>query len=137
MFYHLKVWYTWLRRWRCCRGFGVQSPSAYGFIRYVVNEHYPYYAYEELRHQLVGFSSLEHKYGRLLLRIANYWQPVAIFCAEQKYFLYLNAGCRTSKISLLSQELLSFPPTDGAAARKKVIVLDWTEMINEIGRAHV
>ena len=40
---------VWLSRINHCRGFGVQSPSAYAFIRYVVNEHYPYYAYEDLR----------------------------------------------------------------------------------------
>ena len=52
MHYYLSTWWRWLRRCGCNRGFGVQSPSAYAFIRYVINEHYPYYAYQELRNGL-------------------------------------------------------------------------------------
>ena len=47
MHYYLSTWWRWLCRCKYCRGFGVQSPSAYSFIRYVINEHYPYYAYSE------------------------------------------------------------------------------------------
>ena len=54
--YHLKRWSIWLRRAKYSRGFGVQSPSAYQFIRYVLTEHYPYYAYQplHLRHRNEG-----------------------------------------------------------------------------------
>ena len=43
MNYKVQRYLHWLRRIKYCRGFGVQSPSAYRFIRYVINEHYPYY----------------------------------------------------------------------------------------------
>ena len=52
MHYYLSTWWRWFRRCGYSRGFGVQSPSAYSFIRYVINEHYPYYAYQELQEQL-------------------------------------------------------------------------------------
>ena len=37
---------TWIRRIRHCRGFGIQSPTDYRFVRNVINENYPYHAYE-------------------------------------------------------------------------------------------
>ena len=61
----------WLRRIRHSRGFGVQSPTAYSFIRYVINEHYPYYAYSELAEQFPSTGWCERKLFRLYLRIAS------------------------------------------------------------------
>ena len=63
--YYIKVIFRWIRRIAYCRGFGVQSPSAYSFIRYVINEHYPYYAFDELneKHKVAG--KLACKLGRL------------------------------------------------------------------------
>lgn len=65
---------VWLRRSRHSRGFGVQSPWAYRFIRYVVNEHYPYYAYGDLSRLYEGYSKQIQKLCRLYFRIANFWQ---------------------------------------------------------------
>ena len=65
---------VWLRRSRHSRGFGVQSPWAYRFIRYVVNEHYPYYAYDDLSRLYEGYSKQIQKLCRLYFRIANFWQ---------------------------------------------------------------
>ena len=39
-------WQVWLRRIHRSGGFGIQSPKDYAFVRYVVNEHWPYYAYD-------------------------------------------------------------------------------------------
>ena len=36
-----------MRRIGHCRGFGIQSPTDFMFVREVVNEHWPYYAYTE------------------------------------------------------------------------------------------
>jgi len=93
MLYYINTWWRWLRRSGYCRGFGVQSPSAYSFIRYVVNEHYPYYAYQELREKLAQLGRREHKIGRLLLRLSNYWQPTVWCSNHPKYDAYLHAGC--------------------------------------------
>lgn len=65
---------VWLRRSRHSRGFGVQSPWAYRFIRYVVNEHYPYYAYDDLSWLYEGYPKQIQKLCRLYFRIANFWQ---------------------------------------------------------------
>ena len=82
-----------MRRCGYSRGFGVQSPSAYSFIRYVINEHYPYYAYQELQEQLPQLNRREHKVGRLLLRLSNHWQPVIRLCNLHIFDAYLKAGC--------------------------------------------
>ncbi|MBF1524167.1 MAG: hypothetical protein HXN94_08000 [Prevotella salivae] len=79
------------------RGFGVQSPSAYSFIRYVLTEHYPYYAYDELKMRFKSFDHATKKKGRLYFRLANYAQASHWFdyhSAEQPYAAYVHEGCR-------------------------------------------
>ena len=44
----LKRYLVWLGRIHRCGGFGIQSPTDYSFVRYVINEHWPYYAYDSL-----------------------------------------------------------------------------------------
>ena len=97
MHYYLSTWWRWLRRCGYCRGFGVQSPSAYAFIRYVINEHYPYYAYRELQKRLTWLDRRGHQTGRLLLRLANFWQPEICIVNEHRFDVYLLAGCRKAK----------------------------------------
>ena len=75
MIYFIKRFIVWLRRVRYSRGFGVQSPWAYRFIRYVVNEHYPYYKYEQLDDQVYGIDKKTRKLCKLYFRLANYQQP--------------------------------------------------------------
>lgn len=116
MFYYIQTWWRWLRRCGLSRGFGVQSPSAYAFIRYVVNEHYPYYAYSELKSQLRTLTRRQHKLGRLLFRLANFWQPEARYCDEEIYLPYMYAGCHRSSVCSLSQL--------DDSSEKKMIVLD-------------
>lgn len=81
-------WLVWLSRIHRCRGFGIQSPTDYAFVRYVVNEHWPYYAYEELR----ACDWLTEKLGRLYFRLANWRQPRTM--VADKYQRYWQAGCR-------------------------------------------
>ena len=97
MHYYLSTWWRWLRRCGCSRGFGVQSPSAYAFIRYVINEHYPYYAYRELQKRLTWLDRRGHQTGRLLLRLANFWQPEICIVNEHRFDEYLHAGCKKAK----------------------------------------
>ena len=66
---------VWLSRIAYCRGFGIQSPSAYAFVRYVINEHYPYYAYRQLDSAAPSLSRADRKRMRLCLRVANQLQP--------------------------------------------------------------
>jgi hypothetical protein len=83
---------VWLSRISHCRGFGIQSPTDYGFVRYVINEHWPYYAYER-------WSSddwLTRKLGKLYFRLANWRQPHIIESNHAED--YLHAGCRNAVI---------------------------------------
>ena len=91
---------VWLRRMRHCRGFGIQSPTDYWFVRYVINEHWPYYLYETLGQ---GDDWLKKKLGRLYFRIANWRQPTII--ESDDYQEYMQAGCRKASFGE-SKELI-------------------------------
>ena len=101
----LKAASVWLRRIGHCRGFGIQSPSDYWLVRYVINEHWPYYQYEALGQD---DDWLTRKLGRLCFRIANWRQPAVI--ESSAYREYLQAGCRkavwgeSSELVVLSLE---------------------------------
>ena len=86
--------FVWLSRWRHCRGFGIQSPTDYQFVRYVINEKWPYYAYQDY----AGDDWLTRKLGCLYFRVANWRQPSVIIdgVGAEKYLL---AGCRKARIA--------------------------------------
>ena len=95
--YRVKWIWNWIHRMGYSRGFGVQSPSAYSFIRYVLTEHYPYYAYDELKMRFKSFDHATKKKGRLYFRLANYAQASHWFdyySAGQPYAAYVHEGCR-------------------------------------------
>lgn len=85
----LKRLLVWLSRVHRCQGFGIQSPTDYSFVRYVVNEHLPYYAYDFLKDD----DWLRLKLGRLYFRLANWRRPT--FMLPDKYEQFWLAGCRT------------------------------------------
>ena len=83
---------VWIGRLTHSRGFGIQSPTDYRFVRCVINEQWPYYDYEKLDQ---GHGWLHRKVGRLLMRLANWRRPKAMvdlvgFCD------YMQAGCRSA-----------------------------------------
>jgi len=90
----LKHVFVWLSRATHCRGFGIQSPSDYHFVRYVINEHWPYYAYT-----ILGKDDgwLRGKLGRLYFRLANWRQPAYIVDLTGSAS-YLQAGCRKAQV---------------------------------------
>lgn len=91
---------VWFMRIGRCRGFGVQSPWAYRMVRYVINEHYPYYGYDRLRAEWPDADAVKRKLCELCLRLANYMQPdvVADFsCDDGAFAAYLKAGCRKAR----------------------------------------
>ena len=92
----------WAARIRHSRGFGVQSPSAYRFIRYVVNEHYPYYAYSEMSSVHPQMLWHERKMGELYLRLANYCQAdrlVSFGLANDTLCEYIQHGCQKTIVT--------------------------------------
>lgn len=93
--------FVWMRRLSYCRGFGVQSPSAYRFIRYVVNEHYPYYAYARLRREFPHVGWRKRKLAELYFRVANFAQASTWidFAASDKVVeAYVASGCRVTSL---------------------------------------
>ena len=92
--YRLNRLFVWLSRIRHCRGFGIQSPTDYWFVRYVVNEHWPYYAYEELG---LDDGWLHRKLGHLYFRLVNWRQPQTII-DRVGVGDYLHAGCRRASV---------------------------------------
>lgn len=103
-----RLWhvFVWLRRIGHCRGFGIQSPTDYWLVRNVINQHAPYYQYEELGQ---GDDWLTRKLGRLCFRLANWRQPGII--VSDAYHGYLQAGCRRAGFddSLERPELVVLP----------------------------
>lgn len=92
---------VWAARCRHSRGFGVQSPWAYAFDRYVVNEHWPYYAYGELAAAHPGLPAAERRVLEFYFRLANHLQPdlVADFGRGDAAFAdYVRAGCRRAAV---------------------------------------
>lgn len=87
----LKHMLVWLSRMNHCKGFGIQSPTDYWFVRYVINEQWPYYQYEA-----VGKDDdwLTRKLGLLYFRIANWLQPKVMM--SDGYQDYLQVGCKTA-----------------------------------------
>ena len=86
---------VWLSRIHRCRGFGVQSPTDYRFVCHVINQHSPYYAYEQLG---TDEHWLQRKLGRLYFRIVNERQPQTVLDgigAEP----YVKAGCNKARIT--------------------------------------
>lgn len=101
MFSRLRRSILWVSRIKYCRGFGVQSPWAYRFVRYVINEHYPYYAYEDLCARFPHLSLRNRKLCELYLRIANHRQAAVAELYGQfpaSVGAYLHAGCRKMAI---------------------------------------
>lgn len=101
MNYKVQRYLHWLRRIKYCRGFGVQSPSAYRFIRYVINEHYPYYAYDELRKELTRLDSLTRKRMELYFRVANFRQAslwLDYSRRDDTIATYVGRGCNATRV---------------------------------------
>lgn len=129
MNYKVQRYLHWLRRIKYCRGFGVQSPSAYRFIRYVINEHYPYYAYDELRKELPRLDSLTRKRMELYFRVANFRQASLWldFCERNDVIAtYVGRGCHATQVRRITDlqqitadariEVLRICPSAGSEA---------------------
>ena len=96
-----KRYIVWLSRMSHSRGFGVQSPSAYRFIRYVLCEHYPYYAYAELRRSYPRAGWLTRKRMELYFRLANFRQAerfVSNGSDGEMLAAYVGGGCRRTRV---------------------------------------
>ena len=72
----------WIRRKRNSWGYGIQSPSDFYFVRHVLRELSPYYAYAALEEMAATYGDLLPHYtdavNRLLFRLANHLHPTTI-----------------------------------------------------------
>lgn len=119
--YYIQSISRWLLRCRYSRGFGIQSPSAYSFVRYVVNEHDPYYAYEQLDEEMKDRSKTFRKLGRLFFRLANYWQPQYVVMGDYDFAPYVYAGCQNTLVRMIDDYYF-----DEESAKALVIVdMEW------------
>lgn len=120
---------VWLARIGNCRGFGIQSPWAYSFVRYVVNEHWPYYAFKRLQTAFPKSSAVERKTGQFIFRLANFVQPcrtVSAFCdAETDALLaaYAVAGCRRMEYASCRDAAILNAAIEKRAADKPLILI--------------
>ncbi len=99
----LRYWFkrsiVFMRRFTHSRGFGIQSPSAYRFDREVINDHYPYEAYADLKQAFPQQDRLTMKLARLYFRIAHATQARRwALCTHQNdvYRAYIQAGCHAA-----------------------------------------
>ena len=99
--------FVWLSRLHHCRGFGIQSPTDYWLVRYVLNEHWPYYQYDTLGD---GDDWLRRKLGLLYFRLANWRQPQTIIGSG--YSNYWKAGCRKATVTQEIPALVELMFTD-------------------------
>lgn len=98
-----------MSRIHCCCGFGIQSPTDYWFVRNVVNERWPYYAYSALNDD----DWLRRRLERLYFRLANWRQPrVALDLVGASDSLLL--GCRSVSLCGVDGRFdMAVVPTDG------------------------
>lgn len=124
MFYKIRRARVWLRRMRYSRGFGVQSPWAYKFIRYVVNEHYPYYEYTHLNKEVYGINKFARKLCRLYFRIANYCQPKLVVdygAGSTAYRTYFKAGCQSCNVVMATADAKGEGKLDALLAQNPTV----------------
>lgn len=78
------------------RGFGIQSPWAYSFVRDVIAEDLPYYGYDSISKETRTDKKNESRMARLLLRLGNFVRPDSYTDITQKssFFAHFIAlGC--------------------------------------------
>lgn len=95
----------WLKRIGHGRGFGVQSPNDYRFLRNVINQSYPYYKYDDLKNSDACRGVPSRKICQLYFRLANYIQAdylLEINTQPDDVSEYVGAACMKTKAIRLS-----------------------------------
>ncbi len=116
---------TALSRHHRSGGFGIHSPFAFNFVRNVLRERLPYYAYDELLQLRSAAAEKAKRYrhhpavitdknAKMLFRISNFFQPAHILHVGIDYGVAVAAtllpDSRTT-CTLLAQQPLHFPVT--------------------------
>ncbi|MGN0221757.1 MAG: hypothetical protein ACI4BA_06520 [Prevotella sp.] len=109
--------FRWIARWRNTCGYGVQSPTDYRFLKYVIRERGEYYAYADLR-ACTSMSRAALKKGLLFFRIANALQPDVLCdttCDAGQFVTFFQSGSR--KLTIDNDYLASLDAGKGDAQR--------------------
>lgn len=131
----LRRYKVWLQRIGCSRGFGVQSPSAYSFVRYVINEHYPYYAYEELLGEYPEISVITRRKGEFLFRLSNFLQYEYCYMggdSESCFSTYISYGCRKTIIRSFNVGMNAPDAALYILSQKDVDLNDFSDFIDSL-----
>lgn len=106
-------WLSRILRAPRTRGFGVQSPTDYHFIRHVVVQKLPYYAYSQLDGYTTHLSKREVEILRFYLRLANHVQDhFPIYIIGKDVFgnittelrqRFMTAGCVKAEVQQASR----------------------------------
>lgn len=106
---------TIITRLRHTKGYGVQSPTDYHFIKDIINQKLPYYQYKQLK----TTNRKKRKINQLLLRLANFCQPENILNQTDDTLAtkYMEAGCKKAKTTKQNEN-------------KKTIILTTIKLIN-------
>lgn len=91
-------------RWGQSHGFGVQAPSAYRFVKDIVRQSWPYYAYETLYERYPEEDSHSLALHRFLLRFSNFMQTKlwAVNDVDEVDLAYIKAGASKALVSDIS-----------------------------------
>ena len=114
----------------------------------MVNEHYPYYAYEDLRKQHADVSDVRLKLCKLYLRLANYAQAAQwLWCGEpgSAERSYVNSGCSHTRQSVAdtdsalptpdaAQPTIAVIPLSAPDATRRTLALRFVETADEARR---
>lgn len=95
MFQRIKMWFVWLQRIDKCRGFGIQSPSAYNFVCNVVNKPSNDLVYQQMRKKYPTNDQLERKKAEFVFRLVHQLEVKQCFWSKDVASLiqqYANEG---------------------------------------------
>ena len=99
----------WIRRKRNSMGYGVQSPSDFHFVRHVLREKLPYYAYSALEDMVANHDAQAPCYPiaihKLLFRLANHVHPDTIIEVGGGASIFAMAmACPLAQCTLITSE---------------------------------
>ncbi|MBQ0072823.1 MAG: hypothetical protein KBT34_01370 [Prevotella sp.] len=86
-----------IKRWWQSLGFGIQSKTDFAFLKDVIKEQHPYYAYEYLRQQFPNASQQQTHQAQLIFRIINHLRPsdvVTLGTPSKLILAHINAASK-------------------------------------------
>lgn len=133
-------------------GYGVQSPSDFYFVKHVLREELPYYAYASLENMLKSYGNILPNYSvatnKLLFRLANYMHHDTIVEVGAGLSVFAMAmACQLSRsiaitssvqcVSAMQNLLHDYSYVEVAIGDEKRIFFDVITQLKSVGLLHV